>query len=59
MTQLDFHNRDRAPLPVIIYWTAVLCIIWILGSLHAAYWQIAITCLLVWFVRYTSRWEVL
>ncbi len=59
---VNFHSvPDREPRTkpsVIAFWSAVLVISAILGSLHAAWWQIGLAFGAVWLVRVTARREV-
>jgi hypothetical protein len=52
------HTEPRTKLSVIVFWTAVLVILAILGSLHAAWWQTGLAFGSVWLVRITARREV-
>jgi hypothetical protein len=51
------HTEPRVSLSIIVFWIAVLGLAAILGSLHAAWWQVGIAGWLVWLVRFTARRE--
>lgn len=56
---LDPHCESRWTLARVVFLIALFLIVVILGSLKAAWWQIGVVVLLLWLVRFTSRWEYL